>query len=203
MQRSPGFFGLVILTSWLIPPITAAQSAPPPTPVREVKEEYFGTTVVDPYRWLEKTSDAEVAAWMKAQNDYTQSMLARIPGRDKLLERIKALDNAGINLSALQVWGGRYFYFKAEPGSDNRKLCVRDALGAPERVLVDPQKSTTPDGQHYSLDYFQPSLDGKHVAYGISPGGSEASVLRDRERHRQGPARNDRPRAIRTAYVVA
>ena len=99
-----------------------AQSAPPKTPVREVTEDYFGTKVTDPYRWLENTKDPEVVAWMKAQNDYTRAVLARIPGRDQLLTRIKALDNSGSVVSELQVWGGRYFYLKTEPGSDNRKL---------------------------------------------------------------------------------
>jgi prolyl oligopeptidase len=50
-------------------------------------------------------------------------------------------------------------------------------LNAPERLLVDPEKLTTPEGKHYSIDYFQPSPDGKYMAYGISPGGSEESVL--------------------------
>ena len=154
-----------------------AQSAPPTTPVREVTDDYFGTKVTDPYRWLENTKDPEVVAWMKAQNDYTRAVLARIPGRDQLLTRIKALDNSGSVVSELQVWGGRYFYLKTEPGSDNRKLYVRDKLGAAERLLLDPEKLTTADGRHFSIDYFQPSLDGKYVAYGISPGGSENSVL--------------------------
>ena len=140
-------------------------------------DNYFGTNVVDPYRWLENTSDPEVIAWMKAQNDYTRAVLARIPGRDELLARIKSLDNAGNVVSALQVWGGHYFYYKTEPGSDNRKLFVRDTLSSPERLLVDPEKMTTADGKHYSIDYFQPSLDGVYVAYGISIGGSEESVL--------------------------
>lgn len=153
------------------------QSKLPNTPVREVTEEYFGTAVSDPYRWLENTKDAEVVAWMKAQNDHTRSVLSSIPGRDDLLTRIKALDNAGTVVSGLQVWGGRYFYYKTEPGFDNRKLYVRDSLGAAERLLVDPEKLTTADGKHFSIDYFQPSLDGKYVAYGISPGGSEESVM--------------------------
>jgi prolyl oligopeptidase len=161
----------------LYPKMGSAQSAPPTTPVRDVKEDYFGATVVDPYRWLEKTSDPDVVKWMKAQNDYTRAALAKIPGRDKLVDRISALDNAGINVAGLQVWGGKYFYYKTEPGSDNRKLCVRDTLSALERVLIDPEKLTGPQGGHFSLDYFQPSPDGKYVAYGISPGGSEASVL--------------------------
>ena len=55
-----------------------AQSAPPTTPVREVTDDYFGTKVTDPYRWLESTKDPEVVAWMKAQNDYTRAILAGI-----------------------------------------------------------------------------------------------------------------------------
>jgi prolyl oligopeptidase len=149
----------------------------PKTPVREVTEDYFGTKVTDPYRWLENTSDAEVVAWMKAQNDYTRAALAKLPGRDKLADRIKQLDNAGPTVSGVQVWGGHYFYLKAEPGSDNRRLYVRDTVTTPERLLVDPEKLTTPDGKHFSIDYFAPSLDGKYVAYGISPGGSEESVM--------------------------
>ena len=157
--------------------LAVAQSKLPNTPVREVTEEYFRTKVMDPYRWLENTKDPEVVTWMKAQNDYTRGVLASIPGRDQLLDRIKALDNAGSVVSGLQVWGGRYFYFKTEPGSDNRKLYTRDNPNAAERLLVDPEKLITVDGKHFSIDYFQPSLDGRYVAYGISPGGSEDSVL--------------------------
>ena len=170
-------FGIMLPLLFLTPLTATAQSELPKTPVRPVTEEYFGVKVVDPYRWLEHTSDPEVIAWMKAQNDYTRAVLARIPGRDALLERVKALDNAGNVVSGLQVWGGHYFYYKTEPGSDNRKLFTRDTLGSPERLLVNPEKMTTADGKHYSIDYFQPSLDGVYVAYGISLGGSEESVL--------------------------
>ena len=161
----------------IAPGFALTQTKLPNTPVREVTENYFGTKVTDPYRWLENTNDPEVVAWMKEQNDYTRAVLAAIPGREQLFDRIKALDNAGSVVGGLQVWGGRYFYFKTDPGSDNRKLYVRDNLTAPERLLVDPEKETTADGEHFSIDYFQPSLDGKYVAYGMSPGGSEESVL--------------------------
>jgi prolyl oligopeptidase len=174
MRRRIGFALALLL---LIPTVATAQSQLPNTPVRAVIDDYFGTKVVDPYRWMENTSAPEVIAWMKAQNDYTRAVLARIPGRDELLARIKSLDNAGNTVSGLQVWGGHYFYYKTEPGSDNRKLFVRDTLGSPERLLVDPEKMTTADGKHYSIDYFQPSFDGVYVAYGISLGGSEESVL--------------------------
>lgn len=155
----------------------SSQDGLPATPVHEVTEDYFGTKVTDPYRWLEDTSAPGVVSWMKAQNDYTRAVLKRIPGRDKLLERIKALDNAGSVVSDLQVSAGHFFYLRTDPGSDNRKLYVRDKVDAPERLLVDPEKMTTADGKHFSIDYFSPSIDGKYVAYGISLGGSEDSVL--------------------------
>jgi len=166
-----------LFVALFVPALALSQAKLPKTPVREVTEDYFGTKVTDPYRWLENTSDPEVVAWLKAQNDYTREALAKIPGRQQLLDRIKSLDNAGAVVSGLGVLGGHYFYLKTEPGSDNRKLYVRDTVSTPERLLLDPEKLTTPDGKHFSIDYFQPSLDGKYVAYGISPGGSEDSVL--------------------------
>jgi prolyl oligopeptidase len=169
---------LACLAATLLTPILAiSQVNLPKTPVRDVTEDYFGTKLSDPYRWLENTSDPDVVSWMKSQNDYTREALSKIPGRQQLLERIKSLDNAGATVFSLQVWGGHYFYLKAEPGSDNRKLYVRDTVSAPERLLVDPEKLTVADGKHFSIDYFQPSFDGRLVAYGISPGGSEDSVL--------------------------
>jgi prolyl oligopeptidase len=156
--------------------VPVAALAPPETPVREVKETFFGTEVSDPYRWLEDLKSPEVASWMHAQNDYTRAVLERIPNREKLQKRIAELDDSGVRVSGLQSFGGRLFYLKQATGEDNRRLYVRDgALGA-ERLLLDPQTRTA-NGVHYSIDYFQASPDGKLVAVGISPGGSENSVL--------------------------
>ncbi|HTD52295.1 MAG TPA: hypothetical protein VK780_04670, partial [Thermoanaerobaculia bacterium] len=165
-------FGIVFFAAGAV----MAQTPPPKAPVREVTETYFGQTVVDPYRWMENTKDPEVISWLKAQDDATRAALGRIPGRSPLLERIRALDNAGVSVTGLQWAPGIYFYFKTEPGSDNRKLFVREGLSGSERLLLDPEKRSTP-GQHTSIDYFTPSLDGRYVAAGLSTGGSENSVL--------------------------
>ena len=103
---------LVLFVTMSISALAFGQSKLPNTPRREVVENYFGTDVADSYRWLEKTSDPEVVQWMKAQNAYTREILAKIPGRSGLLDRIKALDNAGSIVYNLQVWGGHYFYLK-------------------------------------------------------------------------------------------
>jgi prolyl oligopeptidase len=149
----------------------------PDTPVREVVDDYFGTKVSDPYRWLENSRDLEVIAWMKAQNEYARAVLANIPGRDQLLDRIKELDRAGSLISGLKVVAGHYFYMKVDPGSNVYKLYVRNTLTAAERLLVDPEKLSIDSDIHFFIDYFQPSLDAKYVAYGSSSGGSQDSVL--------------------------
>jgi prolyl oligopeptidase len=154
----------------------AKRLSPPETPVREVKESFFGTNVTDPYRWLEDLKSPEVSSWMRAQNDYTRAMLDRLPNRDKLHARIAQLDDAGVRVNGLQSFGGRWFYLKQTAGEDNRRLYVRDGAAGAERLLLDPQTRTA-NGVHYSIDYFQASPDGKLVAVGISPGGSENSVL--------------------------
>jgi hypothetical protein len=66
----------------------------PPAPVRPVTDEYFGTKVVDPYRYMENLNDLEVQSWMKAQNDYTRAVLASIPGRAQILDRLRELDKS-------------------------------------------------------------------------------------------------------------
>src|SRR6202140_4692512 len=153
-----------------------AALAPPETPVREVKETFFGTEISDPYRWLEDLKSPEVSSWMRAQNDYTRAVLERILNREKLLKRIAELDDSGVRVNGLQSFGGRLFYLKQATGEDNRRLYVRDGAGGAERLLLDPQTRTA-NGVHYSIDYFQASPDGKLVAVGLSPGGSENSVL--------------------------
>jgi len=157
-------------------PSSSTPASPPNTPTHEVMTTYFGTKINDFYRWLENLKSPEVSAWMKAQNDYTRAVLDRIPGRDKLRERIAQLDNAETQVDSLQSFGGRWFYLKRMPRDDNRKLYVRSASGS-ERLLIDPE-TLTANGVHYSIDYYQASPNGKLVAVGISPGGSENSVIR-------------------------
>ena len=165
---------------------SAAQSdatAPPKTlpkaPVRPVIDEYFGTKVIDPYRYMENTSDPEVQSWFKAQNDYTRAALAKIPGRQHLLERIRELDqSAPAKVSDVQRFqGDRYYYKKLLAGEEISKLYERIGLNGKERLLIDPTKFTAAQGTHYSLDYFSPSFDGRYIAFGISISGSEDAVI--------------------------
>jgi len=69
-----------------------AQYNYPVTKQIPVTDTYFGKTVTDNYRWLENMNDPEVQAWFKAQHDYTNSLLDKIPGRDSLFNEFKKLD---------------------------------------------------------------------------------------------------------------
>src|ERR1700677_2094673 len=109
-----------------------AQSGPPPTERQDVTETFFGHSVTDPYRWLENSHDTKVVTWMKAQDDYTRTELARIPGREEFLTRVKALDTASTRVRSAQVWGEKTFYLKTDPGADNLKLYVRDGVASAE-----------------------------------------------------------------------
>jgi prolyl oligopeptidase len=158
------------------PPPPPREEGPPRAIVREVKDAYFGVTVADPYRWMEEPNSPELATYMKAQAGFTRAKLDARPERAALAERIKALDHTGARVWGVESWGGRYFYFKRDEGHELAKFCVRDGLAGAERVLVDPE-SMTKDNKHVALDWAHPSVDGKLVAYGISPSGSEDSVL--------------------------
>lgn len=151
-----------------------AQSGPPATERHAVTETFYGQTISDPYRWLEDWHQGKGAEWLKAQDTYTRSALETIPGREKFLARVKSLDTSSTRVRNAQLWGGKLFYLKADPGADNVKLYVKE--GDRERLLFDPELLTK-EGVHYSIDYYQPSLDGSLVAYGISSGGSENSVV--------------------------
>jgi len=152
---------------------------PPVAPVTNATDTYFGVTVGDPYRYMENLSDPAVAAWMKAQNDYTHSILDRIPGRKKLFARIKELDDAVAarvgDVSRLPH--GLYFYLKRLPQDNTPKLYMRRGLTGKETLLVDPENFTRATGKPYAISYYDPSLDGKYVAYGISAAGSEDAVI--------------------------
>src|SRR5215472_947411 len=157
----------------------ATPNAPPSAPVRLVTDEYFGTKVVDPYRYMENLKDPQVEAWFKAQNDYTRAILTRIPGRDALLAKIKQLDeSAPARVSDVRrLPTGRYFYQKRLASEDVPRIYVRDGLAGEERLLVDPTTFAKSGGPHYSINYYAPSFDGQYVAFGVSPAGSEDAVL--------------------------
>jgi prolyl oligopeptidase len=163
-----------LLFPFLLSGVAFAQiQKPPVAPVRPVSDTYYGQTIVDPYRWLENLKSPEVKDWMKAQADYTRSVLDSMPGRAKFAAEMERYLNAPeATITDVQLAGNYVFYRKRMRGQDQADLYVRKARGGPERKLLDLSKLTTP-GHHISLDQYTPSFDGKYVVAGLSSGGSE------------------------------
>jgi prolyl oligopeptidase len=157
---------------------TAFAQSPPAFPAKNVPETFFGTVVDDPYRGLENVKDPAVAAWMKAQADYAHATLRELPGYEKILERVAELDNArDSTIGELRRLAGGTLFFTRRGAKDNTyKLFVR-AASAAESLLADPDDWQKETGKPHAINYFYPSPDGKYVALGISPSGSEDAIL--------------------------
>ncbi|MBD1393411.1 hypothetical protein [Mucilaginibacter glaciei] len=111
----------------------------PASPKKPIKDTYFGMQVTDNYRWLEDTKDTVVKTWFKAQADYTNTLLDKIPGRDSL---IKTFETSNLlkpyNINFVGKKGGRYFYKKTLPAENVGKLYYRVGENGKEILLYDP-----------------------------------------------------------------
>jgi prolyl oligopeptidase len=146
----------------------------PDAPREDLVETLHGHQVADPYRWLEDAVSEQTKAWLAAQEELYERYLASVPGRDRLAERLGELLAAGE--VGPPVWrGDRQFFTRREPGQEHAVLYTVSASGA-ERALIDPTM-IDPTGVT-TLDTWQPDIEGRLLAYQLSEGGREESVLR-------------------------
>jgi prolyl oligopeptidase len=139
----------------------------------ELIEDLHGHRVADPYRWLEDAEDPRTRAWAEAQDELAAGVLASLPMRAGFAEHLERLVHAGA--VGIPVWrGDRAFSTRRDPGQEHAVLRVREADGA-ERVLVDPT-ALDPAGTT-TLDAWSPSWEGDRLAYQVSTGGDEESLL--------------------------
>jgi prolyl oligopeptidase len=136
-------------------------------------DDLHGTTVLDPYRWLEDGASAETTAWSAAQDALLASHAEDLPGRDRLRERVGELLGAG-TVGTPSWRGDRPFFMRRTAEQEHAVLLTVDPDGT-ERVLVDPV-AVDPSGAT-TLDAWQPSKEGDLLAYQLSEGGTEESVL--------------------------
>ena len=158
---------------------SSAPARPPKAKVVPVEDSVQGHKIVDPYRYLENPDDPDTRLYVEQELAYTRSILDPLPGRDKIHARLSQLLAIG-TVGAPQVGGSYYFHTRREGNQNQPVLYVREgqngALNEPDRVLLDVNKLAA-DGT-IALDWWYASDDGRYVAYGTSPGGSEISTLR-------------------------
>src|SRR5579864_2765662 len=133
-------------------------------------DDYHGTKVADPYRWLENTDAADTHDWVEAENKLTFSYLDQIPYRKAIRERLTKLWNYE-RFTAPQQQGGRYFYQHNNGLQNQNVLLVAESLKAEPRVLLDPNTLSS-DGT-VALAGEASSDDGKLMAYGTATSGSD------------------------------
>ena len=137
---------------------------------QQVTDDYFGTRVADPYRWLEDDTTQAVAEWVTAENVVTQAYLDRIPFRAQLKQRLTELtDYEKIGMPSKKH--GKYYYLKNDGLQNQSVLYVKETLDGEPSVLLDPNKLS--DDGTVALSGVSFSNDGKYLAYTISRSGSD------------------------------
>jgi prolyl oligopeptidase len=164
-----------------VTPVPAALESPmpkypwPETRRDAIVETVQGKQLADPYRWLEDDKDPAVQTWMKQQDDFTRSELARLPGRDALGARLKQLLYYDA-ISAPVHKKGRYFYSRKHVDKEKSIVYWKQGENGVEKILFDPNTWST-DGSK-GLGGWWPSDDGKYVAYSVKENNSDETTTR-------------------------
>src|SRR5262245_35208296 len=144
----------------------------------DVVDDYHGTKVPDPYRWMEALDSKEVADWVASENRVTDPYLKSLPLRDHFNTRLTELWNyprVGIPI----VEGGRLFYARNTGLQKQSLVYMRPSVDAPPERLIEPI-AISEDGS-VSLSEWQPSADVKLLVDGLSEGGADWETIRVRD----------------------
>ena len=155
------------------PACPAGDGAPVTYPLSkkvDQQDSYFGTTIADPYRWLEDANSAETGEWVTAQNKLTQAYLGTIPERAAIKQRLTKLWNYE-RFTTPTKQGGRYFYSRNDGLQNQAVLYTVKKLTDEPRLLLDPNTLST-DGT-VALAGTSISPNGKYLAYATSASGSD------------------------------
>jgi prolyl oligopeptidase len=144
----------------------------------DVVDDYFGTKVADPYRWLEDTDSPETTAWINSEVQMTSTYLDKLPDRAAFKERLTSL--LKFERYTSPSWEGQRYIFRENTGLQNQSVVytVKDLTDAPS-VLLDPNQLSS-DGT-VSVSDVDASDDGKLVAYGVAASGSDWNEIRVRQ----------------------
>lgn len=144
----------------------------PETRKGDVSDNYFGTEIADPYRWLEDDRSEETAAWVKAQNEVTFGYLSQIDYREDIEQRLQKIWN--YEKVGAPFVRGDYTYFYKNDGLQNQSVVYRfKNESGPENAEVFLDPNTFSEAGTTSLDVLSFTEDGKLAAYSISEGGSD------------------------------
>ncbi len=152
-----------------------AQFNYPTTKEIPVVDNYFGTKIIDNYRWLENLEDTVVKTWIKEQADFSNNLINKISGRDILLKRLKEYQQMGGDVFGKIIQcGNTYYYAKTTKGTNLSKLYLRTLPNGKEELLFDPESI----GKNTQLIDFIVDESGNKIAMKLSSGGAEICQAR-------------------------
>ncbi|MFZ1399841.1 MAG: prolyl oligopeptidase family serine peptidase [Candidatus Promineifilaceae bacterium] len=164
----------------------------PPAHKVDVVDNYHGTAVPDPYRWLENPADPAAIAWMEAQNELTQSIMAELPVHQQFNQRLTALWN--YPKSSVPRRKADHYFVQKNDGLQNQPILYKQAsLDAPLQQVIDP--NTLSDDGTIALINQSYSKDGRFLAYSLSQSGSDWQTIHIRDLE----SNEDRPEVLRWA----
>ncbi len=165
------FLLVLLFFSFLVSSVPAQKKFDYPKPRKSDQvDDYHGTKVADPYRWMEEGDSADTKSWIEAQNKLTGSYLATIPERATIKSRLTELWNYE-RFSAPSKIGSKYIYSKNDGLQNQSVLYIADSINDPGRVFFDPNKLSA-DGTA-ALGGSSFTEDGKLWAYGVAVAGSD------------------------------
>ncbi len=143
-----------------------------------VVDDYFGTKVADPYRWLEDDNSEETADWVKRQNELTFNYLESLSNRDKIRERLEKLYNYERYGTPFQK-AGKFFFYKNDGMQNQSVLYAQDSLNGEPQMLIDP--NTLSEDGTVALGGTSLSKNGRYLAYQLSASGSDWNEIHIRD----------------------
>ena len=170
----------MIAAAFIATPIINAQRVKYPTSKRgNVSDDYFGTRVADPYRWMEDLNSPQTLAWIKTQNQFTNSYLAQFAMRDSLRSRLTELFNYP-RVTLPQMISGERLFYRRNPGLQSQAVLFMQAAQSSKPVVVLDPNALSPDGS-VALQEWAVSPDGRYLAYAMSEGGADWRTVHVRD----------------------
>ncbi len=147
---------------------------PPVAPVHTVTDDYHGTKIEDPYRWLEDAKSPETRTWIDAENKYTQDYLSQVKIRPEIVKELTALERVDV-YSIPSLYGGRYFFEKRLAEENQASIYVRTGWKGADERLIDATKLSA--DQNTSVNILDISRNGDLLIYGVRQGGADELTI--------------------------
>ncbi len=161
-------FGLILIAGCSSKP----NADMPKTTKDTVTENYFGTVVHDPYRWLEDGNSAKVKSWIKEQNKYTDKVLSSFSEGKAIEKRVEELSTTSVQKYSPRIVNGKLFFMQYTPPQAQPVVAYKTWPDGETKVLIDPNKI-----ENTAVTGYWISPKGNYVAYGTAVGGNEATTI--------------------------